>query len=350
MPRSYLVVGGAGFLGSHIVQALVARGNSAVAVYDVKTPVDEDRVAGVEYFIGDIIDEVRLVEVLNKAQVDLLFHAASPVHGLDDSLYFKVNQHGTEKVLSACREAKVTKLVYTSSTGVVWTGATFNGIDELKAKMPAQGYDAYHHTKAIAEKLVLAANDESDNFQAVVLRPCGMTGERDSQLIWRLAKVLNDGQQNVQIGDNSNLVDYLYAGNAADAHVLAAERLFDAPLTVAGEVFFITNGSPMRQWDFSRMVWRELGDDGSKTAIVIPRSIGLILATLAELWCRITGTKTEFNRFSVRYVTATQWYNIDKAKKLLGYEPKVSLEEGVRRTANWWKEVGSARHARERHS
>ncbi|KAF4568216.1 hypothetical protein EYR40_010384 [Pleurotus pulmonarius] len=332
MSRSYLVVGGAGFLGSHIVQALVNHGGTSVAVYDLKAPLDEDRIAGVEYFTGDILDEYKLVDVLNQAKVDLVFHAASPVHGLDDDVYYKVNQRGTERVLSACRKAGVEKLVYTSSTGVVWTGVAFNGINEAKAVVPPKGYDAYHHTKALAERLVLAANDEEGPFQAVIIRPCGMTGERDSQLIWRLAKVLSDGQHHVQIGDNTNLVDYLYAGNAADAHVLAAERLFDVPQTVAGEAFFITNGSPMCQWDFSRMVWERLGDDGSKKVVVIPRSIGLVLATLAEFWSLITGTKTEFNRFSIRYVTATQWYDIDKARRLLGYEPKVSLEEGVRRT------------------
>lgn len=194
MFRSYLVIGGAGFLGSHIVQALVNHGGSSVAVYDVKVPRDEERVAGVEYFTGDILDKDKLVDVLNQAsrprpsllrrvlngprqaKVDLVFHAASPVHGLDDDLYYKVNQRGTEKVLSACRKAGVNKLVYTSSTGVVWTGAPFNGIDEVKAVVPPKGYDAYHHTKALAEKLVLAANGENDAFQAVILRPCGMTG------------------------------------------------------------------------------------------------------------------------------------------------------------------------------
>ncbi|KAF8073946.1 3-beta hydroxysteroid dehydrogenase/isomerase family-domain-containing protein, partial [Lyophyllum atratum] len=239
---------------------------------------------------------------------------ASPIHGLPPAIYYKVNEEGTRVVLSACRAAGVRKLVYTSSTGVVWTGADFVGVTEDQVKVPSVGYDAYHHTKALGERLVLDENGK-DGMQVVVLRLCGLTGERDKQLIWRLAQALERGQHNVQIGDNTNLIDYLYVGNAAFAHVLAADKLLDEPEAVAGQVFFITNDYPMLQWDFNRL-----------------------------LWSKITGTPTEFNLCNIRFITGIQWYDIEKAKELLGYEPQVTLEEGVRRTAQWWKSSGAAQH------
>lgn len=167
--------------------------------------------------------------------------------------------------------------------------------------------------------------------------------------MWRLAKVLEDGQHTVQIGDNTNLIDYVYARNAAHAHVLAADGLFEKPDLVAGQVFFITNGTPRPPWDFNRMVWKGLGDDSTNRITTIPRIVGFLFALIAELWCSLTGTKTGFTIFSLRYITGTQWYSIEKvvfvrsstlkliqydyqARKILGYEPQVTLEEGIKRT------------------
>ncbi|KAJ7098762.1 3-beta hydroxysteroid dehydrogenase/isomerase family-domain-containing protein, partial [Mycena belliarum] len=241
-------------------------------------------------------------------------HTASPVHGLPSKIYYDVNETGTRNVVAACHAAGVKKLIYTSSTGVVWTGADFNGVTESEVALPGTGYDAYHHTKGLGERIVLAA-EGMDGMQTVILRPCGMTGERDRQLMWRLAEVYEKRQHNVQIGDNTNLVDYAYAGNVAHAHVLATAKLISEPERVAGHTFFITNGDPRPQWDFSRL-----------------------------LFCRITGSSTQFTTFNVRFLTGVQWYNIDKARTILGYNPSVSLEEGIQHTVKWWKKTGAAQH------
>ncbi|KAJ6544008.1 3-beta hydroxysteroid dehydrogenase/isomerase family-domain-containing protein [Mycena capillaripes] len=256
----------------------------------------------------------------------VVLHTASPVHGHPDKIYYEVNEKGTRNVISACHEAGVKKLIYTSSTGVVWTGAEFNGVREDNVAFPSKGYDAYHHTKGLGEQLILAAEGQ-DGMQTVILRPCGMTGERDKQLIWRMVEVYDKKQNTIQIGNNTNLVDYAYAGNVALAHVLAAGKLITQPEVVTGQTFFVTNGEPLPQWDFARMIWKELGDDGK-----------------ARIWCRITGSSTQFTKFSVRFLTGTQWYNIDKARNILGYKPTVTMEEGVKRTVKWWKETGAAQH------
>ncbi|KAJ7195436.1 3-beta hydroxysteroid dehydrogenase/isomerase family-domain-containing protein [Mycena pura] len=405
--HSALVIGGAGFLGSHVVEQLVNHGEYVVSVFDIQEPNDESRVSGVTYVQGSVVDATSIANVIKELQPLIVLHTASPVHGLPPKIYYEVNETGTQNVISACRAAGVKKLIYTSSTGVVWTGAEFNGVSEDQINFPAKGYDAYHHTKGLGERLILAAEGH-DGMQTVIIRPCGMTGERDKQLIWRLAEVYDKKQHRVQIGDNTNLVDYAYAGNVAHAHVLACEKLIADPDLVSGQTFFITNGEPLPQnentastsgisvslsqshqgsrdknvcgtfnsastststplllpvytpqfnrfgwdrcrsnrtrqtffitngeplpqWDFSRMIWKELGDDGNGRVTVIPRFVGLIMASLAEIFCRITGSSTQFTKFSVRYLTGTQWYNIDKAD-VLGYKPNVSLEEGIKRT------------------
>ncbi|EEB99316.1 hypothetical protein MPER_01026, partial [Moniliophthora perniciosa FA553] len=244
---------------------------------------------------------------------------SSPVHGLPDQVYYRVNDQGTRSFLSSCRAASVKNVVYTSSTGVVWTGTDISGATEDQLSIPKQGYDAYHHTKAIAERLVLDQNGK-DGMHVVVLRPCGMTGERDKQMIWRMAQAFENGQHNVQIGDNTNPVDYAYAGNVAYAHVLAGEQLLSNPDQVAGETFFVTNGQPMPQWDFHRLVFKKVWGP------------------------RFEEDYVDLTRLLVKFVTGVQWYNIDKARKLLNYDPPVSLEEGVKRTVSWWKQSGAAKH------
>lgn len=105
----------------------------------------------------------------------MVYHTASPIHGLPPPVYFRVNEEGTRKVVSACRAAGIKKLVYTSSTGVVWTGDDLAGVKEDDVSIPPKGYDAYHHTKALGEQIVRDANGV-DGMDVVVLRPCGMTG------------------------------------------------------------------------------------------------------------------------------------------------------------------------------
>lgn len=85
--------------------------------------------------------------------------------------------------------------------------------------------DGYNETKAVAEKMVLDANNESEGFLTIALRPAGIFGPGDRQLVPGLRSVAKLGQSKFQIGDNNNLFDWTYVGNVADAHVLAAQKL-----------------------------------------------------------------------------------------------------------------------------
>ena len=117
---------------------------------------------------------------------------------------------------------------------------------------------------------------------------------------------------------------------------VALARAKVSPLQVAGQVFFITNGEPLYIWDFMRAVWHELEAAGidaprKKRLIVMPRPIGMALAGAAEWWGWLTGKESAFTRFRVTYTCTTRWHNIEKARRVLGYEPEVGVEEGVKR-------------------
>ena len=106
------------------------------------------------------------------------------------------------------------------------------------------------------------------------------------------------------------------------------------PLTVAGQVFFITNGEPVYFWDFPRRLWRMLEPDTypAREPLVLPKTVGFAIATLSEWWGWLSGREPTFTRFRVTFTCAQRWHNIEKARRVLGYEPQVGLEEGMRKT------------------
>lgn len=448
----HFVIGGAGFLGSHIVQALVNRGETAVAVFDLREPASP--IAGVHYYEGDLTSSKSVSKALSDAQEDskntsypqrrvVMYHTASPVAGLGPDVYEKVNVQGTHTLLHVAKDPsnRVTKFVFTSSAGVVFSGRDLIYVDE-RMQYPIKPLDAYNDTKARAEIAVLAANDP-EGLLTVSLRPAGIFGEGDRQALPGFFNVLQSGRTHFQIGDNQNLFDWTYAGNVAHAHLLAADALGvvggpnprrpreydsalllsehlphralgeeeaklergvpistnrqDVPapakdyarvhedrikdkthldervvfrnrfdhlfhhanpflasggnprpkvhslakpkLTAAGEAFFITNGQPIAFWDFPRALWyRYNGHAVPREQLwVLGLQLALILALLAECFSWLTGRPVQFTRYRVTYTACARYYNIEKARRILGYEPLVGMDEAINRSVEWWK-------------
>jgi sterol-4alpha-carboxylate 3-dehydrogenase (decarboxylating) len=120
------------------------------------------------------------------------------------------------------------------------------------------------------------------------------------------------------------------------AHTKAANNGV-SPLQVAGQAFFITNGEPCYFWDMPRAVWHELdaiypeARKSKRRQITLPKTLGLAAATGAEWYSWLVGKDPTFTRFKVSFSCATRWYNIEKARRVLGYEPEVALDEGIKR-------------------
>ena len=148
-----------------------------------------------------------------------------------------------------------------------------------------------------------------------------------------------DKQTNVQLGNNTAPYDFVYAGNPAKAHILAAKALLNpdrARGTVSGEAFNITDGQATRFWDSAHVIWRAAGDKtryGNVT--VIPAWIALCMAHLTEWFCWIFTlgrvTPIKFNAHAIIHATQQHTYNIDKARKRLGYDPVPDVEGGLQR-------------------
>jgi sterol-4alpha-carboxylate 3-dehydrogenase (decarboxylating) len=196
--------------------------------------------------------------------------------------------------------------------------------------------------QAYAETAVLEANRKPENFLTCAIRPAGIFGEGDVQLLPKIVGAYHKGQTKFQVGDNTNMFDFTYVENVVHGHLLAALALLQShkilptvPLDterVDGEAFFITNGEPTYFWDFARAVWHEAGDRLPPSAVWhlsadVAWTIGAILENV--FW--IMGKKPNLTRAQVRYSSMSKYHNITKARMRLGYEPIVSLGEGIRR-------------------
>lgn len=102
-------------------------------------------------------------------------------------------------------------------------------------------------------------------------------------------------------------------------------------ISVAGQAFFITNCEPVYFWDFARAIWAALGHVAPWT-VALPKPVGILLARLAEGWAKLMGKEPGFTAFRVKYSTQSRYYNMERARRVLGYEPIVSVDEGIKRT------------------
>ena len=321
--RLSLVTGGGGFLGGALVRRLVADGDAVRTLQRGHYP--ELDALGVECVRGDIADS----EVVDRAVAgcNRVFHVAGKVEMWGPRGPFeRTNVVGTRNVIDAVRRHGVPRLVFTSSPSVVHGGHDIAGADE-SLPYPDRYCAAYPATKAEAERLVLAANDPE--LSTVALRPHLIWGSGDTNLVPRIVARARAGQLRL-VGDGSNLIDTVYIDNAVDAHVLAAERL--APSAAcAGRPYFITNDEPWPVRDVINGFVTAAGLEPVDRSI--PFAVALAAGWLFETVHRLRPGVGEprLTRFLVRHLATAHWYDISAAKRDLGYEPRVSMEEGMER-------------------
>lgn len=325
-----LVTGGGGFLGGAIVRRLRERGDQVHSFSRGRYP--ELDALGVMQHQGDLADAMAVSRAA--AGCDIVFHVAARA-GVGGRYrdYHRANVLGTANVLTACRHHGIARLVYTSSPSVVFTGRDMCGVDE-SVPYPTHYEAAYPQTKAIAEWMVLQANDST--LATVALRPHLIWGPGDHHLIPRIVARARAGRLR-RIGTEAKLIDSVYIDDAAEAHILAADRLSPSS-SLAGKAYFITQGEPVPLWDLVNRILHAAGI-GAVTRSIPSRlayGIGWVLETVYAVFR--PHEEPPLTRFVARELATAHWFDIAAARRDLSYEPKVSLEEGLRRLSISMKE------------
>ena len=334
-----LVTGGCGFVGQALVRGLLARGDEVV-ILDLapSCAIPEAR-----YLQVDITDKKAVLDAC--AGVDAIIHNASLVHTRQNhgALVWAVNFEGTRNVLAAARAHAIERFVYISSGSVVYEGEDIeNGDEGLPYCRRSQA--PYADSKIAAERHVLEQNGV-DGVATCALRPHVVFGPGDGRFLPAVLTQAKAGRLRVQVGRGTWLSDYTYIDNLVDAVVLAHDSLEREGLAsvAAGEAYFITNGEPMPFWDFVRAVLAELGFPPIKYRI--PGRLVYAIAGLREGFERLRGQTVlhddGLTRFAIRYMCTHHYFSIAKAQRDLGYDPAVSVREGITRTCAHLRATGA---------
>ncbi|MCD4741513.1 MAG: NAD-dependent epimerase/dehydratase family protein [Desulfobacteraceae bacterium] len=327
MNEKVLVTGGGGFLGKAIVKKLLKKGCS-VKSFSRNNYSDLDKL-GVDQIQGDLRNLNQVKDACNNC--DIVFHvAAKPgLWGTWDE-FFGVNVTGTKNIITACKQHKISRLIYTSSPSVIFNGKDMEGVDE-NTPYPEKFEGYYSETKAMAEKIVV--KETAYDLKTIILRPPFIFGPEDNHI---MPSIIERAKKLKKIGKVDDLVDFIYIDNAADAHILAAEKL-KSNSSLSGNIYFISQDHPVSKWDMADQYLAFAGLPSIKGRV--SGSTAYYVGAVFELIYRIFRIKNAppITRFAAKEAATSHWFNISKAKKELGYVPKVSIEEGLEKLKKWFE-------------
>lgn len=323
-----IVTGAAGFLGRHIVERLLARGDRVRAL--CRSPSPKLEASGVEVVLCDVRN---LEDVQNAlAGIETVYHVAGVAGMWGPWRHFHQNNViGTQNVVAACRRQRVQRLIYTSSPSVAFDLHDQCGADE-SAPYSKRWLCHYAKSKAIAEQAVLAANG-SAGLLTCALRPHLIWGPGDRQLLPRMLAHARS-RRLWQVGDGTNDIDIIYVENAAAGHIQAADALRSGS-PVCGRAYFISQGQPVNCW---RWIAQLLA---MAAAPPVTRSLSLRTAWRMgwtwEIAYRMLRLRKEppMTRFLASQLGRSHWFDISAARRDFGYTPEISTAQGMSRLREW---------------
>ncbi len=321
------VTGGTGFTGAALVMRLLGDGHS-VNVLDNKPGLISEKLAlrGASLTLGSVNDPDTVESSVDGCEV--VMHLAAAFRELDvaESVYDEVNRDGTRIVGEACLAANVRKLVYCSTQGVHGHIADPPG-DESSPIAPA---DYYQKSKYDGEVELQALRDRGLEF--TILRPTAIYGPGDPGRFVMLFRQASRGSFPM-FGRGRTFYHPVYVDNLVDAFLLAAESGRGS-----GEAYIIGDAEYFPIEELVKRVGRAIGVDIRVTHYPIGPLI--VAGHVCEKACKPFGISPPLFPRRVDWFRQVRAFRIDKAQSELGYVPKVGIDEGLKRTGEWYRENG----------
>lgn len=315
-----LITGAAGFLGAALCDRLTSEGDEVVGVDRVADPA-----RGVH--AGDTTDPAPWRALLDGC--DAVIHTAAVVsNAVDLDEQWRINVLGTRRVVEAARDAGVRRVVHLSSVRAFSDTGFPDGVTEDHPVRPDG--NPYVDTKIASEHVVLQAHAAGE-VDAVVIRPGDVYGPGSVPWILKPLDAIRSGQFLLP-AMGGGIHSPVYVDDLVSGVVLALR----AP-EAAGQVFTIAGPRGVRSDEYFGHLYRMLGRRGP---LGIPTGPAVALAHAADRLNRLRGARSDVNAISMRYLARRGTYSIEKARTVLGYEPAVDLDEGMRRTEAWLREGG----------
>lgn len=319
------VTGATGFLGSHLVDRLLREGYevSAHARDPGKAKMLDSRVS---VFIGDICDADVLAEAF--AGCEWVFHTVSnfrTASGPPES-YRQINVKGTETALEAARKAGVKRFIHCSTIGVHGDVAESPATETS----PFNPGDLYQETKLEAERVAMAYAGQ-DGMEVVAVRPCSMYGPGDLRML-KMFRMLSK-KTFFKVGPCRENFHAVYIDDVVDGFLKAASTQ-----AISGEVFIVGGAKYVPLDEYIDTAAVAVG--APKPFLRLPYWMLISAAWLCEKLFVPLGKEPPLHIRRVRFFRNNRAFAIDKARRVLGYAPRVDLEQGMRRTVDWYREQG----------
>ena len=285
--------------------------------------------AGIDFIQADLSSREAMLEACRGQDIIVHCGALSSPWGRERDFH-QANVLGTAHVIEGCESAQVQRLVHVSTPSLY-----IDGLDRLDIReeepLPARSINSYARTKRQAEELIQAASRRG--LPSIILRPQGIFGPGDRALLPRLIRMAGRGSLPV-LGRGDNIIDLTYIDNVVDAVLLAME----APSIPPGRCYNITNGSPVPLVETIQEVLRALNLDVPIHRI--PQRRAQLAAGLIEaIWKVLPGCpEPPLTRYAVEVLSRTRTLSIDRARRELGYVPRISMKDGLERFIAWWKQ------------
>lgn len=306
-------------LAAGVVRSLRARGDEVVVLQRSPAELGDE--------VHEVLGDVRDIAVARTAVAgcDAVVHAAAKVDVIGQWHDFEsINFGGTQAVMSAATDAGVESFVYVSTPSVAHAGRSIVGEGATPADVDgARGH--YARSKAMAEQHALASGD----LAVVAIRPHLVWGPGDTQLVGRMVERAKAGRL-ATIGTGAALIDSTVVDNAVAALVAGLDRA--AEPEVRGRPFVVSNGEPRPVGELIRAIVEAHGVEMPQRRVPKPVAMGAGKA-IGWLWERADRAEPPLTDFLVEQLTTAHWFDLRETRSALGWEPQVSIDEGLRRLA-----------------
>lgn len=320
-----LVTGGTGFVGSHLVDILLKKKYAVRCLIRKSSDTKWLNDKPIEFVYGDLFDEHALREAVSG--VDYIYHSAGVTKAKKKEEYYRANATGTKNILEATlkHNQKLKRFIHISSQAAVGPSETRTPITEER---PANPLTTYGKSKWNAEE---ECHRLMDKFPITIVRPPVVYGERDKD-VFEFFNTYKKGLQPM-VGFSEKLVSMIHVVDLVRGIVLAGESE-----KTTGQTYFITS---LRQYG-----WEEIGEATRKAMnkgalrIRLPEFAIYIIAAFAEFFSLFSPKPALINLEKARDMVQNYWTcDPSKAKRDFGFEQEISLEEGIRRTVEWYAEM-----------
>ena len=317
------MTGGTGFIGSHLVEALIQRGIQVRCLLREKRNLKWLTGLPIETAFGDCGDHTSLEEAVK--EVDQIFHLAGVTKAVAENTYFEVNAFGTENLARAClkKNPRIQKFIYLSSQAAA--GPCRNG-DKKRESDSCEPVSAYGRSKRRGEELALAFVHE---IPLLILRPCAVYGPREKDM-YTFFKLLSRKIKPCLSGEDQHM-SLCYIEDIIQAILLAAQSR-----EPSGEIFFLSDGQDYPMEEVGDVFAQAMGVNAF--SIRIPEWTMMSVASFSEYFSKLSRRPPLLSKGKVEEIFQKNWVcDITKARRALGFEPHISLKQGAERTYQWYK-------------